>query len=44
MPSTNEILGGDAAMGSVKQASIGLTDGDIINIASINQATLTPVK
>lgn len=44
MPGTNEILGGDSASGGVKQVSVDLTNGDVINIASINKATLTPVK
>jgi len=40
-PAVNEILGGD--MG-VKNVTVDLTDGEIINIGGIRQVNLTPAK
>ena len=42
MPKVNEILGGDA--GGVKEVTFDIKDGEIINIASLNQVNITPVN
>lgn len=42
MPKVNEVLGGDA--GGVKEVTFDIEDGDIINIANLNQVNITPVN
>jgi hypothetical protein len=36
------VLGGDA--GGVKEVTFDIEDGDIINIANLNQVNITPVN
>lgn len=42
--SYNEILGGGSADGGVPSLTVNLTDGDVIDISSLSQVTLTPTN